>query len=419
MKKGFTLIELLAVIVILAIIALIATPIILGIINDAKEDSNKRSIENYAHAVELAVARFATGNGGMIYDGTYTIDPDNKQIIYDQDPSIKIPVDYKGEKITGTVEVDAKGKIKLIEVQLSDSEKKYNYSEDTGVEEVKEKEISEEKDIAITWYMYSSMYDETQIEIIDGILVDDLNNDKKSDINSELSAYFYGVGFNIPVSDFTEAVPTSGNIKALITHYDGSKEEIILTTTDNKVWEYTYNFPFKNNDHEETMKFMPNTKYDEDAYENFDYHMLELGAFWIPFSKLTILGKTIEFPVNKQVHIMAGNIETETAESLYKDIDKVSRVIVNLKNGEKKEYKRNQMYDANKYIGENEDYYSSPINVPVLYMEAQPGINLFIINTPYIDIDEPIDSIIVEEDGVLIKYNITDKTYVMHQFMGS
>ena len=36
-NKGFTLIELLAVIVILAIIALIATPIILGIINDARE----------------------------------------------------------------------------------------------------------------------------------------------------------------------------------------------------------------------------------------------------------------------------------------------------------------------------------------------------------------------------------------------
>ena len=36
MKKGFTLIELLAVIVILAIIALIATPIILGIIDDAR-----------------------------------------------------------------------------------------------------------------------------------------------------------------------------------------------------------------------------------------------------------------------------------------------------------------------------------------------------------------------------------------------
>ena len=44
-NKGFTLIELLAVIVILAIIALIATPIILGIINDAREQAKKRSAE--------------------------------------------------------------------------------------------------------------------------------------------------------------------------------------------------------------------------------------------------------------------------------------------------------------------------------------------------------------------------------------
>ena len=39
-KKGFTLIELLAVIVILAIIALIATPIILGIIDDTRKSRN-------------------------------------------------------------------------------------------------------------------------------------------------------------------------------------------------------------------------------------------------------------------------------------------------------------------------------------------------------------------------------------------
>ena len=56
-NKGFTLIELLAVIVILAIIALIATPIILGIINDAKRQSDMRSAELYLSSVELAVAR--------------------------------------------------------------------------------------------------------------------------------------------------------------------------------------------------------------------------------------------------------------------------------------------------------------------------------------------------------------------------
>ena len=58
MKKGFTLIELLAVIVILAIIALIATPIILGIINDARKESNERSAELYASSVKNAIAAY-------------------------------------------------------------------------------------------------------------------------------------------------------------------------------------------------------------------------------------------------------------------------------------------------------------------------------------------------------------------------
>ena len=53
-NKGFTLIELLAVIVILAIIALIATPIILGIINDARGQAQKRSAELVYTGVQYA-----------------------------------------------------------------------------------------------------------------------------------------------------------------------------------------------------------------------------------------------------------------------------------------------------------------------------------------------------------------------------
>ena len=53
-NKGFTLIELLAVIVILAIIALIATPVILGIIEDSREGAKQRSQELVFNAVELA-----------------------------------------------------------------------------------------------------------------------------------------------------------------------------------------------------------------------------------------------------------------------------------------------------------------------------------------------------------------------------
>ena len=55
--KGFTLIELLAVIVILAIIALIATPIVINMIGNAKDSSDERSAELYLDAVEQAVAR--------------------------------------------------------------------------------------------------------------------------------------------------------------------------------------------------------------------------------------------------------------------------------------------------------------------------------------------------------------------------
>ena len=54
-KNGFTLIELLAVIVILAIIALIATPLILGVIDKAKAGAAKASAQGYVDATEKQV----------------------------------------------------------------------------------------------------------------------------------------------------------------------------------------------------------------------------------------------------------------------------------------------------------------------------------------------------------------------------
>ncbi len=72
-KKGFTLIELLAVIVILAIIALIATPIILGIINDARDSAKKRSAELVYTGVQYAytTSLYQTTEGEVV--GTPTL----------------------------------------------------------------------------------------------------------------------------------------------------------------------------------------------------------------------------------------------------------------------------------------------------------------------------------------------------------
>ena len=54
MKKGFTLIELLAVIVILAVIALISVPLILGVIESSKKSSSVDSLYGYVDAIEYS-----------------------------------------------------------------------------------------------------------------------------------------------------------------------------------------------------------------------------------------------------------------------------------------------------------------------------------------------------------------------------
>ena len=82
-KRGFTLIELLAVIVILAVIALIATPLIMNVINDAKKNSFKDSAYGIIKAVELRVMEeeqkpTATG-------GPYKVDVAGTSITYSGD----------------------------------------------------------------------------------------------------------------------------------------------------------------------------------------------------------------------------------------------------------------------------------------------------------------------------------------------
>ena len=79
-KKGFTLIELLAVIVILAIIALIATPIIIGIVERSRMNSFENSVYGIMEAYQLRIAGEENVTG----------------IVYN------LPADYNEFKYTGT-----------------------------------------------------------------------------------------------------------------------------------------------------------------------------------------------------------------------------------------------------------------------------------------------------------------------------
>ena len=133
-KYGFTLIELLAVIVVLAIIALIATPIVMNTIKNAKKGAAERSADNYIKQVETAVATSRLDNEG-VQDGTYTINNEGNL----EGNGLKNPliIEMSGNKPTGgtitirngQVTTDSKMTIGSYEVSYNPTNKKYEATE--------------------------------------------------------------------------------------------------------------------------------------------------------------------------------------------------------------------------------------------------------------------------------------------------
>ena len=112
MKKGFTLIELLAVIVILAIIALIATPMILGVIDTAKQGSAKSSALGYVEAVEKSMMIQQVNGGAAPVAGEYTVSENGKTLSYTKDEkTYTITVDFKGDVPSGNVTIGSNGAV--------------------------------------------------------------------------------------------------------------------------------------------------------------------------------------------------------------------------------------------------------------------------------------------------------------------
>ena len=107
-KKGFTLIELLAVIVVLAIIALIATPIVMNTIKKSQKGAAERSADNYIKQVETAVAEAKLENKS-VPNGTYDIDG-NGNLTGAGLPDGKLEINMSGNKPTsGIIKIENGG----------------------------------------------------------------------------------------------------------------------------------------------------------------------------------------------------------------------------------------------------------------------------------------------------------------------
>ena len=121
-KRGFTLIELLAVIIILAIIALIATPIVMRVIENSRKGASERSAENYVKAVETTIVTERM-NGNIIEDGIYILN--NGDICLNNECNKTLVVTMTGTKpSSGKVKIENE-KVTAHILTIGDYEEKY------------------------------------------------------------------------------------------------------------------------------------------------------------------------------------------------------------------------------------------------------------------------------------------------------
>ena len=138
-RKGFTLIELLAVIVVLAIIALIATPIVMNTIKKSKKGAAERSADSFVKQVETTVETERL-SGNIIEDGEYEITSDGN-LCKDKSASCsdenKIKIEMSGTKPTsgkvkitnGIVQISTKLTVGDYDVKYNPESKKYEARE--------------------------------------------------------------------------------------------------------------------------------------------------------------------------------------------------------------------------------------------------------------------------------------------------
>ena len=142
-KKGFTLIELLAVIVVLAIITLIATPIVMNTIKNAKKGAAERTADNYVKAVEQKVTESRI-DGTKIANGTYNIQPDGNLCPVagcGENDKDKITIDMSGNKPTSGKVTISNGGVSQNGTTMTVGDYKVKYNQEKNKYEALEKGI--------------------------------------------------------------------------------------------------------------------------------------------------------------------------------------------------------------------------------------------------------------------------------------
>lgn len=144
-KKGFTLIELLAIIVILAIIAVITVPIILNIVDNAKEKAAVDSAYGYKDSIANSYLSSLLNDSDQVLNGTYTISNGNlngNSIPFSGTAPTNGSLTYQNNKlVSGCLTIDG------YKVQFQNGKFEASKGECSGIQET------------VLYYSYDSVYD--------------------------------------------------------------------------------------------------------------------------------------------------------------------------------------------------------------------------------------------------------------------
>ena len=213
-NKGFTLIELIAVLVIMAIIALIVTPLVLNVVRKAKDSANKRSIDAYGKSIDLAVASYLLEKG----DFPTSVD--------------ELTIEYSGKEVVcGVAKLNEDSSVYLSKcsvggVEVKDSSNKdgyYHYGTPTTYKEYKIGDIITYN--GMNFYVIENsddMSDSITMLKAEPLTVDEVNTYGVGHVNmystSNTSASYYRIAYNLNGyggmvyhSSETCGYPTAGN----------------------------------------------------------------------------------------------------------------------------------------------------------------------------------------------------------------
>ena len=413
-KKGFTLIELLAVIVILAIIALIATPLVLKYIEKSRKESKVDSAYSFVRNLETEIANYSIQHNGKKYNksglleiGDFTeIDTTVKG---DNPNTIKVCLSSLGQVEKGIFEYN-EGKYYVLydgkKGSISDKDAYDNFSCST-VAKIEVPEATGEIDFVA--YGINALGGNNQGIIYSGL------EDEESD-------YFfcsYVSRFAVPTKLFTENFPEDKNtIEAEITFLDGSKKQVNFIKNEDGEWVYNSDialpyFTGTNNDdilNDWSITIRPNHDIDDNENTNYHYFIRDIYEAAHGFQALKILGTTLYF--NNVIVNDFSTIDKTNDDHLlpYTDFDSLEKVIITYEDDSQDVYEiKEENHNPESYdeIGVRHGnrllYIENEYNFNIKYYDSNPNYTDDVLK----DIPK-VKLITVVENGKMKTYKISD-----------